>query len=511
MQIKLFSQLKSNVFLVILVFIFFVILMIPKSTFAEITVGGINYVDANGVCPSNQVLFGQGMNYQCPGCGNQPPYQVYNWCKDVYADGPQAIRNYNYTYLASSGVSGTGIINSNYCPYDKFLVGSARVWAQISRYGWYDVSGSGLVKNDPRYTPQWQANVNGGWLPATSVSNLRFLSRERIGFSNNYITYYNGNYIYRVYGQYSAGGYAPVMVCDSLSANGGPITHNNYFYSYYDYALRSDSSLVWWYSHCGHGTNGLATGLGSYPSQFMCTNSYSYTQLIPGPFSINFSNSYCDGGRPYNRIAWSNSSNASYYLVWRSDVGYIATVYGNAYSDYSVNHPNNYSYWVLAVNSTSNKSIWSSNGVVIQARNCVNPNVTLNAVCPPESEDCQETPTYTQVDSGQPVKLIWNSTPSGLSVNASNFGASYASGIKTMYPASDILYSISVNYFSNISTDTAEVRINQVKVLNGIFIANEVDFNNSEKIKLSQDQNVINNPPPGFNDIFAPVWKELVP
>ena len=48
--------------------------------------------------------------------------------------------------------------------------------------------------------------------------------------------------------------------------------------------------------------------------------------------------------------------------------------------------------------------------------------------------------------------------------------------------------------------------------MSGVFISQNVIFANSNnKIEFNSEQNVINNPPPGFNDIFAPVWKELVP
>lgn len=49
--------------------------------------------------------------------------------------------------------------------------------------------------------------------------------------------------------------------------------------------------------------------------------------------------------------------------------------------------------------------------------------------------------------------------------------------------------------------------------LQGIFIAGKIDdkTGDSNTVTISQDSHVINNPPPGFNDLFAPLWQELVP
>ncbi len=46
----------------------------------------------------------------------------------------------------------------------------------------------------------------------------------------------------------------------------------------------------------------------------------------------------------------------------------------------------------------------------------------------------------------------------------------------------------------------------------GVFIAQKIEDNTGgREVKITQDSHVVNNPPPGFNDLFAPLWKELVP
>ena len=450
MQKKLFPQSKNKIRAVIFVLAFFAILFIPKNSFAAITTGSLNYVDGSSLCPGNQVMFGQGYNYG---------YSTYNWCKDVYKDGVQATRSYFYTAITENdGIVDDGVSHTNYCPYGKFYVGSSIIPVAVNVYGWHEHSRYGLISWDPRYPNGFGSNYwgymteSGQWVPALNPFNLSYYSTWYLGRYTGY--YYYGYFYYRDYGWYRTIRNMPVGMCDVLNSGSGRIIWNNAFYSYYEYAYDSDHHLSYWYDHCGHGTNNLVVGFGSYPSGFMCgTPMY---QCVAGTSWSPDPGAYC-----------SNIPVTQY-----DDCGNARTVYGtkpcprvdikakkNSNDPFGVDGP-------LTISAgTSATILWSSINVI-------------SATC--------------------------SVAPNGWT------GASNA-GISTGDLNTNTTYTLTCRGIDGTPVqDSVTVNV-EYRNFSGFFMSNNISFQNSSKIKFSPDQNVINNPPPGFNDIFAPVWKELIP
>lgn len=117
---------------------------------------------------------------------------------------------------------------------------------------------------------------------------------------------------------------------------------------------------------------------------------------------------------------------------------------------------------------------------------------------------------------GQPVGYLWQESndckDGGVNGQAiSQFTKSYDSeGTKSGFVNIDC--GDGIHYISSCCSAQVNSSSSEERTLNGIFITNKViDDTSDQEVKISQDSHVVNNPPPGFNDLFAPLWRELIP
>lgn len=114
------------------------------------------------------------------------------------------------------------------------------------------------------------------------------------------------------------------------------------------------------------------------------------------------------------------------------------------------------------------------------------------------------------INRGQPVNLSWRSTNADR-VISSNYGASSPNGNTTVYPNSDTTYTITVgDIYGRSYPASVNVRVNQAKELSGIFISKKINFVTGSYV-IKQDSKTVSNTPPGFSELLAPIWKELIP
>lgn len=242
-----------------------------------------------------------------------------------------------------------------------------------------------------------------------------------------------------------------------------------------------------------------------------CTQPPPPPPQLPSNFSFSV-NSLCDTDCNYqnNRI-YMSADNATFYVIkyWNNGWQYLATTYSNVYTDrqpvgtsraYLVEAWNNQGY----INSDPQYH-WST----------------------PLSCPCQSLTPQLSVTCGDDKRILTWTNPSGLNlwtiyrkyeaVLANNY-----TGCCTFEDTSADLTKTSWYEIHGSRNGADGTWSNTVlgpiceqaseKNIEGIFITNHiVDNTGDQEVKISQDSNVINNPPPGFNDLFAPLWREFVP
>jgi len=255
-------------------------------------------------------------------------------------------------------------------------------------------------------------------------------------------------------------------------------------------------------SNCGHTRTAIGTK--------NCTP--------PGNFSIIGGTALCNNTthKPYNHLTWSvptGTGQVTGYSIYRrthrnncpQNGGWgsaIATVYGKyntTFDDDTASYANRYDYRVAAFGPGGTRN--STNLACDVATKC----------CPAVDISVNKS----TVKEGQPVLLSWSSwNLQALNItnidlvpvplNKANYQA-YPQPPQTEYKATGICGNES-------AIDSVMVRVNQV-VYKGAFIANAIDINTNHDyvIRIKYDPRVINFPPPGFADIFAPIFKEIAP
>ena len=77
----------------------------------------------------------------------------------------------------------------------------------------------------------------------------------------------------------------------------------------------------------------------------------------PQPFTLYAPASACNGISPYMDLSWSTSTNATYYKVYRSDLGFIGgQISSLSYRDTNVVSGTSYYYYIYAYNSSGNSA-----------------------------------------------------------------------------------------------------------------------------------------------------------
>jgi len=122
------------------------------------------------------------------------------------------------------------------------------------------------------------------------------------------------------------------------------------------------------------------------------------------------------------------------------------------------------------------------------------------------------------INKGQPVTLVWRSTNADRILDCNFYdnkpcqlNYNQVNGSNSYYPLQDKTYTITVgDAYGRTYPASVNVRVNQAKELSGIFISKKINFVSGSYI-IKQDSKTVSNTPPGFSELLAPIWKELIP
>lgn len=290
--------------------------------------------------------------------------------------------------------------------------------------------------------------------------------------------------------------------------------------------------------------NGDCSGLSQtyYSDTSYVGNNYNdkfsaYGWSVPKPTNFSFSiSSSCDTDCNYqNNIISFSATNATYFKImyWNSNSQWeqLGISYGSSYVDKIPK--NTYRYYL--VEAWNSAGYVNANPVYRQSEilNCycgVNtPSLSVKRNCiDPINNKLSWTNLGIYPAKDYLIHRMDSDNPSWNSINSCGAIPGYAWAYyndinKTTYIDDKDLdknkqYKYCLEAYDNIHTPsfsnvvTVEKCQETVQSIKGVFIAREVVDNSGDKeVIISQDAHVVNNPPPGFNDLFAPLWQELVP
>lgn len=286
--------------------------------------------------------------------------------------------------------------------------------------------------------------------------------------------------------------------------------HRNQPTNYYYYKIRSKNEC----------------GVGSLSDQMFAQK---LTCKLPAEFSITDISSVCATNiltpRQNDTITWNESEYATGYDIftryqrndgtWTSWGSPIANLSYQSHRYTASGRPPRSQYYVRATNSLGTRE---SNRVQADNLNCKF-NVSINVNCNYDRDEKTIRLNWSNIQNSTSYTLTKiNENGSIVSGTPKNLGAAPQSMYSETIPMDQIfryritadISSLGITAVSNdVPTSLNTMRC--MKTFNVGFIGKEINLNTRATLTINPDTKSGNNPPPGFGDLLAPLWKELVP
>lgn len=240
---------------------------------------------------------------------------------------------------------------------------------------------------------------------------------------------------------------------------------------------------------------------------------------VTAGYSFQIASNSCVDGKQVTNFTTTAPVNASQQMCYRTVAGQSGSCFDSGKSSYSFTWPSgiNQLYFENIANMFSVPPIWSKaisgNGgtatsylintytayaLLVQKINCAQPpTVTLWA-------------DNTTINPGQSTTIHWTTTNA---TSATLNGASVAvnGSQSTGALSSTTTYTLVATGADGTAQQSITINVQNIASFNAIFIAKSINISRSSTLNISQDSNAISNPPPGFADLSAPIFKEVAP
>lgn len=244
-----------------------------------------------------------------------------------------------------------------------------------------------------------------------------------------------------------------------------------------------------------------------------------YKSPTVGSFNV-YSSASCSGeGKQNNVITWSQSQYATGYRVYEkvgNSLRLLITKSSNQSREYvHYNQSNeNKTYVVRAYNTSSSLDKYTT----VSTQNC---SIKLSLSCQTScswSND-QKTNTLTWSNSNKSISNIYDLIRFNLDGSHNKDVAVSLNNVflkkDTVAISEDYQYRVQAPFpwGGHAVSDRVVCPVCEFnQEFNVGFVASEIDFGEvRDNLEIYPDENATNNPPPGFGDIYAPLWTEVSP
>jgi hypothetical protein len=242
----------------------------------------------------------------------------------------------------------------------------------------------------------------------------------------------------------------------------------------------------------------------------------------PSGFTFRYNGASCSGSNLVYNFSWGTLSSATAYMFISRDQGLSDFVYPPtlSYGYPGSRFPNIFSTKSSAdfeaVGVNGNNYSWATpvagNGATVVTTSFNKPGLRV----PKSSLNCAQPPTVTlwadntTINPGQSTTVHWTTTDA-TSATLNGVSVAVNGSQSTGALNSTTTYTLVATGPGGTAQKSITINVQSISSFNAIFIAKSINISRSSTLNISQDSNAISNPPPGFADLSAPIFKEVAP